>query len=284
MSNLPCEGHHPVTLNGTIIKVPDTTPGLIVSDGTQYSFELAGHWQGSTAPALNQKVSFSPDPQGHASAIQVVTPEGLTREKLDDITRSVLKNGEGLSQKLGPYVNAQVSRMTVPVVVLSLVLLVSFLALTGWSLDASKEGLPITVSCSLYQVLGMQFTTDGVRTGLTLWSCLGLVIMLMPWVSPWLKHRHAPLLNALPLLALVLLAVVVHRKLHAFATSLTQATGQMFGRFGATDSFQQSMERQTSQLAQHVIESATWGLGYWLCLLCALGLGWLGFRKWQVLP
>ena len=47
-------------LRETIIRTPDSSPGLLVVDGQQKSFTLEGAWKSPVAPALNMAVDVEP--------------------------------------------------------------------------------------------------------------------------------------------------------------------------------------------------------------------------------
>jgi hypothetical protein len=49
---------------GTVIKVPDATPGLLIVDGRQLPFSLEGRWRSPVAPAANMSVDVELDPTG----------------------------------------------------------------------------------------------------------------------------------------------------------------------------------------------------------------------------
>jgi hypothetical protein len=57
---------------GTVIKVPDATPGLLLLNGRQYSFTLEGVWRSAVAPAPNQSVVVDLDNAGVPLSITVV--------------------------------------------------------------------------------------------------------------------------------------------------------------------------------------------------------------------
>ena len=80
---------------GNIIKVPDTTPGLIACDGKQIPFKLEGVWSATVAPALNQKVDLTFGEDGELSSVKVVSQEALAREKIEAFkVKTVVGAGE----------------------------------------------------------------------------------------------------------------------------------------------------------------------------------------------
>jgi hypothetical protein len=62
----------PQRVRGTVIKVPDATPGLLVSGGRQFPFQIAGIWRSPAAPAANQTLDIELDERGALLALTVV--------------------------------------------------------------------------------------------------------------------------------------------------------------------------------------------------------------------
>src|SRR5262245_48626488 len=67
---------------GTIIKVPDASPGLVIVNGEQRWFGLDGVWRSPVAPAINMTVDVELNEAGSALGITVVDAQQLTEEKL----------------------------------------------------------------------------------------------------------------------------------------------------------------------------------------------------------
>ena len=59
-------------IRGTIVKVPDATPGLLFVNGQQKSFMLEGIWKSPVAPALNMTVDVELDAAGAVTGVAVV--------------------------------------------------------------------------------------------------------------------------------------------------------------------------------------------------------------------
>lgn len=70
------------TLRGSVIRVPGGQPGLIVANGRQWPFEIAGVWLSPVAPALNQTVDVTLDQNGAIVGITVVAGSQQAAEKL----------------------------------------------------------------------------------------------------------------------------------------------------------------------------------------------------------
>jgi hypothetical protein len=68
---------------GTIIKVPDATPGLLIVNGQQLAFTLEGRWRSPVAPAANMAVEVDLDDRGTVAGLSVVDAQQIAREKLE---------------------------------------------------------------------------------------------------------------------------------------------------------------------------------------------------------
>lgn len=71
------------SMRGRIIRMPgDSAPGVIISGGRQWPFEVAGVWRSVEAPALNQAVEVEFDATGAIAAVTVIDAPRRNEEKL----------------------------------------------------------------------------------------------------------------------------------------------------------------------------------------------------------
>jgi len=80
-------------LRGTIVKVPDYSPGLLFVDGQQKSFLLSGVWNSPMAPEANMIVEVQFDRIGSVVRVTAVPFHQLVVEKLHSLitlTRSFI--------------------------------------------------------------------------------------------------------------------------------------------------------------------------------------------------
>jgi hypothetical protein len=68
---------------GTVIKVPDGTPGLLMIEGNQVQFHVTNTWKSSVAPALNQTLDVELDARGEVLSLSVVDGQRLAKERLE---------------------------------------------------------------------------------------------------------------------------------------------------------------------------------------------------------
>jgi hypothetical protein len=138
-------------LRGTIIKTPDTSPGLLVADGQQKTFTLEGAWKSPVAPAVNMAVDIELDDAGFITGLTAVNPPQLPSEKLEHIGRVVQMNGNDALGKARQGVGALAARMgTLP-----LVATVNS-ARVGCPSVMGKQSVPIGESARLF----LQATTN----------------------------------------------------------------------------------------------------------------------------
>ena len=260
---------------GTIIRVPDAQPGLLVSDGKQHAFMLSGIWQGPAAPALNQKVSFTLTPEGRIASIHVLGRDVLANETLSVFTQTLRSNGGSVGAVMLPYLRQQKDRMTLPGMVMSGAVMLGFYVLPGWTLDAGNTMLGVRLDYTLNQLLGVQTGGAGITVQFGFWRLLGGAITLLPWVTPWLGFVRARLLNTLPLLLLLALPLVVHARLHHLAAEAAQSTGQLLGGFGGNAAMQHDLQAMVQKQATALIDATSWNSGYWIALVAACGLAGL---------
>src|SRR5215469_263244 len=91
MSAAPLPGPNLATtvLRGTIIKVPDVSPGLVIANNNQRQFTLEGVWKSTTAPATNQTVDIELDAADNIASIAVVDAAQLARERFHELSGKV---------------------------------------------------------------------------------------------------------------------------------------------------------------------------------------------------
>lgn len=274
-AHAPTDAQPGVASRGTIIRIPDIQPGLLVSDGKQHEFSLSGIWQGPAAPALNQKVSFTLTPDGRIASIHVLGRDAPVNETLSAFGQTLRSNGGSLGAVMLPYLRQQRDRMTLAGMVMSGALLLGFYALPGWTLDAGNTMLGMRLDYTLSQLLGVQMESAGITVQFSFWRLLGCTITLLPWVTPWLGFARARLLNTLPMLLLLALPLVVHARLHHLAAEAAQSTGQLLGGFGGNAAMQHDLQAMVQKQATALIDATSWNSGYWIALVAACGLAGL---------
>lgn len=212
MSAAPIPGPQLVTnkVRGTIIKVSDATPGLLMINGTQRQFTLEGVWKSPTAPSPNQTVDIELDASGQIAAITVVDSAQLAREKFNQLS-------EKLSGKLGEFAQGQgkeganiakdhfkrlAARMGTVMLVSAVALWIAWFFLPGYKLDLGFLG---SKTYTIWEFLGLNLEQGGaIEINHGFWSMLGILCILVPFIAPFVKDTRARFANALPVVCSII--------------------------------------------------------------------------------
>jgi hypothetical protein len=85
---------------GTVIKVPDATPGILSVGGKQYFFTLAGVWKSPIAPAPNQTVTVELDSAGVLTSVTVLDQQQLAKERLSELSGVAQERGKAIVDQI----------------------------------------------------------------------------------------------------------------------------------------------------------------------------------------
>ena len=190
---------------GTIVKVPDATPGLMMVNGNQKQFTLEGVWKAPVAPAPNQTVEVETDAAGNIYAIAVVDSAQLARAKFNQLSGKVSgklgefaqgqgKNGANVAKH---YLSQLATRMGTVTLVSAVGLWIAWFFLPGYKLDMGFLG---SKTYTIWEFLGLDLERVGqVEISHGFWAILGVLCLLVPFVAPFVKDARARFANALPL-------------------------------------------------------------------------------------
>lgn len=206
MSAAPIPGPQSVTkkVRGTIIKVPDTTPGLLISNNCQRQFTLEGVWKSASAPAPNQTVDVELDDAGTIVSLSVVDPAQLARERFNQISSKV-GGAIGDMAKSQSAANAQdilrkvVARIGFVTLGASGLLWIFLFFVTGYKLDMGFIG---SQSYTLWDFIGLNMNPNmggAPEISHGFWGLIGIVCVFAPIVVPFIANPLAKFGNALPL-------------------------------------------------------------------------------------
>src|SRR5262245_34274508 len=131
------------TSRGTIIKVPDSTPGLLIVNGEQKWFGLEGVWRSPVAPAINMTVDVEMNESGSVLGITTVDVQRVTKEKLDRLSGLVgglvgttaQQQGKEAAEIAKQGVGALAARMGTSTLVATVVLWVAWFFLPAVKLE-----------------------------------------------------------------------------------------------------------------------------------------------------
>jgi len=129
---------------GTLIKVPDATPGLLLLNGRQYSFTLEGVWRSALAPAPNQSVTVDLDSAGVVLSVSVVDQQQIAKEKLAEISGVAQERGKVVVGQIQSGIGALSARMGA--VTLGIAVLIRA---RSWMPDMPAPGCGLSASAHL---------------------------------------------------------------------------------------------------------------------------------------
>lgn len=195
---------------GTIVKVPDTTPGILFVNGTQQPFMLERVWKSPLAPAANQVVNVEFDGVGAITAIFVVDQQQLAREKLSELGGVAQQRGKEAALLAQQGVGALAARMG------PLTLGAAVLVWIAWFVLAAAgiSGGPTPAeSYTFWTLLGTDFNNGysamnpGHQHGF--FAFIGVLAILAPFAAPFVRAAWSRYLYAVPLayIAVGLLAI-----------------------------------------------------------------------------
>jgi hypothetical protein len=263
-------------LRGTIIKTPDSTPGLLIVGGQQKTFTLAGAWNSEVAPAVNMAVDIEFDGAGSIRGLTVVDRQKEAREKLEKIGGVAQQHGREAAEIARHGIGALAARMGKVTLVATVILWLAWFFMPALSVHQI-----ITSTCTFWQFLALDLSNQMLPLQLVvgshgLLSILGLAAIAAPFGAPFVKHPRAKLLYAMPLAFLVLVAVAaVWNGSHAISeagdmvkASVTYVPGNpQWNRQQA-----QPMQGVTDRLADTLLNDLSVGYGVFVIVIASLVL------------
>lgn len=246
--------------------------GLVAADEHQLAFEI-GQWRSELAPALNQTVECALDELQRLTSLKLVDAQTLAKERLNQFANSAGGQSQ-LAAAQGAAVLQQLrGRMGMAAMVAAAVLFLAWFFLPALSVSMGM-GMGIGHSFSVSDLLGLQLSQMGANSSFGFWALLGLVAVLLPWLTPWLRSRRAGLLNTAPLAMLVVAFLRVRWQVHSLVSQAIDAAGQMGGVQA-----QAMAQGMVDQMSAQVSKALSFDIGFWLVLLLSLALAVLGMRR-----
>lgn len=156
---LPASGAPPPpaavpTARGTIIKVPDQTPGLLFCNGSQLPFGLERVWRSPVAPQVNQVVDVELSSTGVVVGLTAVDAQQLTKERLNQFGNEAQEQAKRAAQLAKQGASALLAGKGALVAgAMAVVLLVGAGAYgLGIGRDLSKRGLASKIDDALVKM------------------------------------------------------------------------------------------------------------------------------------
>jgi hypothetical protein len=257
-------------VRGTIVKVPDSTPGLLFANGEQKAFTLEGVWKSPTAPAANMVVDVEFDAEKAITAITAVDSQQIAKERLNQFSGVAQEQGKQAARVAGQGIRALAARMGkvalgatvvlwvawffLPAVNVSLVVVSN--SLTFWDLLGVDLSNPMTLGSSSHGLLAV----------------IGLVAIAAPFAAPFIRHPRAQYLNAAPLAFLALIGLKIWWNIHEAVTQAQQA-------LGGADAVMGQLRSQMMQAAMKEITGAfSVGVGTYVLVIASVVLALLALK------
>ena len=196
-------------LTGTIIKTPDSAPGLLIVAGQQKPFTLEGVWKSAVAPAVNMAVDVEFDGAGSIRGLTVVDPQQAAREKLGQIGGLAQQHGKDAAVMARQGVGALVARMGKVTVAAAVMVWISWFFMPGAGFSISFLGVGQTKSFTLWDALSLD-PKNNMNSGP--FGFLNLVVIaaiLAPFAASFVRQKWARWLYAAPLACLLVAWIAI---------------------------------------------------------------------------
>jgi hypothetical protein len=203
-------------IRGTIIKTPDTSPGLLVADGQQKTFTLESAWKSQVAPAINMAVDIELDGAGFITRLTAVDPQQAAREKLEQIGGAAQEHGKVVVEKARQGVGALAVRMGKATLIAATLLWIAWFFTPA--LTMSENISNVSKSFTFWDLVGLDPNTNIVTTPAShgLFGLLGLLAIVAPFGAPFIRNPKAKYLYAMPLGYLVIAVFVIWSDFNTF--------------------------------------------------------------------
>jgi hypothetical protein len=217
-------------MRGTIIKVPGSTPGLILLNGQQKAFLLENVWLSPVAPMPNMTVEVLTDSSGGIAAMTVVDAQQLAREKFDQFSGVAQIHGKQAAEAAARGALSMVGRMGKTTLIITILFWIIWFSMPAVSLVTPM----FAKSFTFWEMLGMDFKTTLISHGL--FSLVALCAIGAPFAVPFIPDNRARWLYAAPFVATLAGIFAIMSEVHdlisevqGFAGSAaTRELGQMF--------------------------------------------------------
>jgi hypothetical protein len=211
-------------IRGTIVKVPDASPGLLMVSGQQKPFTLEGIWKSPVAPATNMTVDIDLDTSGSVTALRVVDVQQLAREQMKQFGGVAQERGKEAAEMAKQGVGALAARMGTIALVCAALVWVAWFFFPVASIDTGGG----RISYSFWSLIGVDFNNlESVATGGShgFFSLIGLIAIAAPFAAPFVRAAWSKYLYAAPLAYIVLGLIIMFGKEHSVFKQIVQNAG-----------------------------------------------------------
>src|ERR1700733_1626222 len=198
---------------GSVIKVPDATPGILFANGQQQYFTLERVWKSPTAPAVNQNVDVEFDSTGALTAITVVDHQQssqFNKERLNQLGGVAQEQGKQAAHLAKQGVGALAARMGALPLGAAVLLWIAWFFFPAAAVSAGMVGNTFT----FWGLLGLDFNNPASAMGggsdHGLFAMIGLIAIVAPFVAPFIRAPWARYMNARPIPYLLIPCIATH--------------------------------------------------------------------------
>jgi hypothetical protein len=211
-------------MRGTIIKVPDAGPGLLVINGQQKQFTLEGIWKSPVAPAVNMTVDVDLDAAGSVAAVTVVDAQQRAKEQMRQLGGVAQERGKEAADMAKQGVGALAARMGTVALASAVLVWVAWFFFPVASIDTGGG----KISYSFWSLIGVDFRNlESLATGGShgFFSLIGLIAIAVPFTAPFVRAPWSKYLYAAPLAYIVLGLIIMFGKEHSVFKEFAQNAG-----------------------------------------------------------
>ena len=249
-------------MRATVIKVPDSAPGLLFMNNEQRTFVLPGIWLSPIAPAPNMVVEVRTDTAGHIVQVTPVDQQTLARERLAHLGGRAQEGGRAAAGTLQHGFGTLAWRMGKLVLGAEALLLVAFFFLPTLIVNPSFAAVSLTA----WQALDFNVASQ-TRNGSGILHLLGFIALFAPLAAPFLKRTWAQWLLVAPLVFVVLAFTILWLQMKNAVQTASGGAGAVLGsELGA-------------QMARQIVGQFSLGMGFYLVLLASAVLATRAFRR-----
>jgi len=194
---------------GTIIKTPDSSPGLLVVEGQQKTFTLEGVWKSPIAPAVNMAVDIEFDGVGSITGLTVADSQQAAREKFGQIGGVAQQHGKEAAEIARQGVGPLVARMGKVTLVATVIVWITWFFMPGAGFSISFLGTGQTKSFTLWDALSLDPKNNMNPGPFGLLNLVVIAGILAPIAASFIRQRWARYLYAAPLACLLVAWIAI---------------------------------------------------------------------------
>ncbi|MGB6877522.1 MAG: hypothetical protein WBD87_15965 [Candidatus Acidiferrales bacterium] len=213
-----------VRVRSTIVKIPDTNPGLLFLNGLQKQFTLEGVWKSPVTPAANMAVDVEVDGTGAITGITAVDAQQIAKERLNQLGGVAQERGKEAAKMAKQGVGALAARMGAVALGSAVLVWIAWFFFPAAGVDAGGG----KISFTFWNLLGIDFKNlDSVASGGShgLFSFLGLIAIAAPFAAPFLRAAWSKYLNAAPLAYIVISLITIFASEHSAFSDVVKIAG-----------------------------------------------------------